>query len=304
MDTPRTSADVRTAPGPGPSARLPGWARALLAMALLLPVASTAVLPSLVPGVGAAMERPDAVGLAAYALVCAVPLAAYLLVSWALVRVVDRRPFSALGLAVDVRAAAALGAGIGLAIVLGVVAGLVSSFLAAGDTATPGPAAGTGGEGEGLAALLVLLGTVVLRAFVLQGIGEEVLFRGYLMQSLSRRPVTAVLVSAVVFTVPHLASNGGQSSALEHVLYLATPFGFALSAGVLAIALRSVWAAVGIHGGFHLATVVLVILGLGVTGPAFWLASGAVHALAAVVIALAIPRRRWAEVGERGPYAR
>src|SRR5699024_12769186 len=49
---------------------------------------------------------------------------------------------------------------------------------------------------SGVLTVLAMVAFLVLRAFVLQGIGEEVLFRGYLMQSLRRRPVIAVLVAA------------------------------------------------------------------------------------------------------------
>ncbi|WP_246956029.1 hypothetical protein [Brachybacterium sp. Marseille-Q7125] len=45
------------------------------------------------------------------------------------------------------------------------------------------------------------------------------------MTSLARRPRLAVIIAAIAFTIPHLASSGGQQSALQHVLYLAVPYG-------------------------------------------------------------------------------
>lgn len=95
------------------------------------------------------------------------------------------------------------------------------------------------------------------------------------MQSLRSRPVLAVLGAAVVFTIPHLLSQGGQEKLGERFAYLAIPFGFALTAGVLGVALRSVWAAVGIHGGLHVANTPVSEPGLSVDGPAQWGSSSA-----------------------------
>ena len=124
------------------------------------------------------------------------------------------------------------------------------------------------------------------------------------MQSLRSRPVLAILGAAVVFTIPHLLSQGGQENLGERFAYLAIPFGFALTAGVLGVALRSVWAAIGIHGGLHVANTPVSELGLSVDGPAQWILIGALFTLVAVLIGLQLPRERWAEVRDRGPYAR
>src|SRR5699024_238321 len=133
--------------------------------------------------------------------------------------------------------------------------------------------------------LVVGIVVILLQAFVLQGIGEEVMFRGYLMQSLRRRPMLGIFVTAVAFTVPHLMSSGGQQNWVDRVVYLAMPFGFALSAGFLAVALRSVWAAIGVHGGFHVANFVVGSLGwLAVNGTAVYVAFGLAHLIAAIVI--------------------
>ena len=127
--------------------------------------------------------------------------------------------------------------------------------------------------------------------------------RGYLMSSLSARPRAAVWIAAVAFTVPHLQSDGGQQGWLQHLIYLALPFGFSVSAGYLAILTRSVWAAVGIHGGFHLGTVVLVILGLDIGSPVLWIVLGSAHLVAGLLLSRRIPSERWEEVAALGPYA-
>lgn len=309
MDSPTLRSGTDPSPTPSPAARttatprLPVWLRVLLPMILFLPIASSGALLLLIPGFGDLMNRPDAAGAVAYVPFAGLTMAAYLLVSWALLRWVDRRPVRELGLRPDARAL--------LALLLGCALALVLMLLAAGAVGVLGPsppvAATTGLEQSTAMSLPIVVMTillVVVRGFVLQGIGEEVLFRGYLLQSLRHRPVLAVLLTAIAFTLPHLASGGGQQNALEHVLYLAMPLGFAISAGFLAIALRSVWAAIGIHGGFHLANFVAVALETSVDGPAMWIALGAMHLLAGIAIALATPRRRWAEVRAKGPYAR
>lgn len=309
MDSPTLRSGTDPSPTPSPAARttltprLPLWIRVLLPMILFLPIASSGALLLLIPGFGDLMDRPDAAGAAAYVLFAGLTMAAYLLVSWGLLRWVDRRPVQELGLRPDARAL--------LAVLLGCAIALLLMLLAAGAVGVLGlsasVAATTGTEQSAAMTLPIVVMTVLLvvvRGFVLQGIGEEILFRGYLLQSLRHRPVLAVLLAALAFAVPHLASGGGQQNALEHVLYLAMPLGFAISAGFLAIALRSVWAAIGIHGGFHLANFVAVVLGIGVDSPAMWVALGALHLLAGIVIAAATPRRRWAEVRADGPYAR
>lgn len=225
---------------------------------------------------------------------CLLTLAVYLLISWALVRGIDRRPFRALGLAPSRRALLGLGAGMGIS--------LLALLLSQGFVALMG-----WGRTMELPAFAgepawAIISYVLLLAFVLQGIGEEVLFRGYLLHSLSRRPHLATLLSAAAFMLPHLASSGGQRSVLEHLIYLAIPFSFGLSAGFLALAVGSVWAAVGIHAGFHVATAVGVALGLALEGPAPWLAVAILHALAALLIARRIPASRYAQIRAEGPY--
>lgn len=130
----------------------------------------------------------------------------------------------------------------------------------------------------------------VAQAALLQGFPEELLFRGYQMTALRARPVVAVFVSAAVFGVLHLVSNGGQESTLERVLYLVLPFGFAVAAGALMIVTRSLWAAVGVHSGLHLGTLIGVFLGLG-NGPWLWVGAGAVYVVVGLVLLLVARRR-------------
>lgn len=135
-----------------------------------------------------------------------------------------------------------------------------------------------------------LLVAGLAQAVLLQGFPEELLFRGYQMTALRARPVAAVLISATVFGSLHLISNGGQQSTGERFLYLVLPFGFAVTAGALMIVTRSLWAAVGVHSGLHLGTLIGVFLGVG-SGPWLWVGAGAVYVVVGLVLLLVARRR-------------
>lgn len=135
-----------------------------------------------------------------------------------------------------------------------------------------------------------LLVAGLFQALVLQGFPEELLFRGYQMTALRVSPVAAVLVSSLVFGVIHVISSGGQQNALERVLYLATPFGFAVTAGALVILTRSLWAAVGVHAGLHLGTIAGLLMGVG-NGPWLWVLTGAVFTLVGALLLVLAHRR-------------
>lgn len=263
-----------------------------------MPLASTPLLGLAVPAVNARAQEPTLAGALTLVCVFSIALVAYLLASLGLVRWLDRRPFSALGLQLSARAALAFGAGVVVAVVLGVGGTALAILLGIGRDATD--AADRFLAYPDLALLILLLG----QAFILQGIGEEVLFRGYLLQSLNRWPVLGVFITALAFAVPHLTSQGGQESWVEHLIYLWVPFGFSISAAALAIVFGSVWAAVGIHGGFHVATYVSFAVGLTVQGPGLWLLLGTLHLLTGVIVMALTPRTRWHQIAVNGPYTR
>ena len=144
----------------------------------------------------------------------------------------------------------------------------------------------------------------IVFCYIYQGIGEEAVMRGSLLQSLSDHPKRAVWISAIVFTIPHLISSGGQQNALDHILYLATPFGFALAAAYLALRMRSAWAAVGIHGGSHLGDKLIGFMGVGLPENRLtWIATGLAFCTIAALLASRISKQRWTEIAARGPYA-
>ncbi len=110
----------------------------------------------------------------------------------------------------------------------------------------------------------------VAAGVLMQGFPEELLFRGYLMQTLRKRPMLALTLSVVIFGALHFLSNGGQQNLGERLLYLTNAAAFAFCAGALALLCRSLWPAVGIHAGLHLATLVAALMGISSEGPVLW----------------------------------
>ncbi len=215
------------------------------------------------------------------------------------IRVLDRRTFSALGLRVNTRGIVSLLCGTLLAIAI--VWGTAFVLYALG--AVSAVSGAHAGPADAPVALIVMM--FIGQAFLLQGFGEEVLFRGYLMQSLSERPQRALWMSVTAFTVLHLLSHGPQQGVLDRVLYLILPLGFAALAGYLAVLLRSTWAAVGVHGGMHMGGMLLSLcFALDTNTMLFVIVSGLVFLVAGLVVARVIPRARWDEVAAHGPYGR
>lgn len=288
---------------PGSPARplLPAWLRVIAAtLAFMLAAMSTAVA-FLIPSVREAFNSGDAeTHIWAALAIWPLALVAYLSLSAILTRVIDRAPLSLLGLRLTWRALAALAVGTAVSVLIALaVAALAAAALPAAPDATLAATADTLAH----IPLGLLLAYLVARSYVLQGIGEEVLMRGYLMASLRARPRLAILISAIAFTLPHLMSQGGQTSLLGHIVYLAVPFGFSLSAAAIGIAFRSVWGAVGIHGGFHIGLAVAAVAGLADLTTPILLLFGLLHAVVGLAILSRVSPERWAEISRRGPYA-
>lgn len=188
----------------------------------------------------------------------------------------------------------------------GLLAGMTISVVVVLGVGMATTAAGLTRAAEDESSGLPLAAAVVVglaHAFALQGVPEELLFRGYLLRSLRCRPWVAVAASAVAFGVLHLASNGGQVGWGERVAYLALPTGFALTAGALVVATGSLASAIGIHAGLHVALLFSGLLAPTVPalrlgdGPVLWVATGVVFAAAAVAIMVRRRRSDWIEGG-------
>lgn len=125
----------------------------------------------------------------------------------------------------------------------------------------------------------IVIGSIVMTVFqaiALQGLPEELIWRGWLMRSLSDRPRLVLIVSAVGFSLLHFASQGGQESPVDYVLYVVQAGAFGFCGGALALRMRSLWAAIGVHAGFHLTMLVLQLTPLSAAGPVTWGATAAV----------------------------
>ncbi len=86
-----------------------------------------------------------------------------------------------------------------------------------------------------------------LLAFLIQGMAEEALFRGYLMTSLARKLKTwpAILISATLFAVFHLGNASFSFIAFINI------FLFGVFAGVFMLKRGSIWAVGAIHAAWN-----------------------------------------------------
>lgn len=80
-------------------------------------------------------------------------------------------------------------------------------------------------------------------AFIVQAVSEELLYRGYLLSSLTAKTgvIPAVLISSAVFTFLQIGNHG------SNVLSLTNLFLIAVLAAFLTIRTGSLWAACGVH---------------------------------------------------------
>lgn len=260
--------------------RLPGWLRAVLVPVLFI---ATLVLVQLgytaIPGVTAAMSDQNNLPLMLLS-----NLGGALLVTFAvlgvvalLMRFIDRAPLRRIGLVWTRHSLPALGLGLLIVVVLGQAVLWLGVPLGQTQRMALPPNLSIGM----IAATIAL---ALIRAFPLQGIPEELIFRGYLMQALAARPRVAVAASAGLFAVIHLVSKGGQQNMVDRLLYLLVPLGFGFLAGALLLRTRSVWSAVGVHAGFHVSNLIGQFAGLAPEGRYFWVTIGLVLLAAGLLV--------------------
>ena len=232
-----------------------------------------------------AHENPDdlvesfAVG-ACVLLIYGAAVVVALTLCYVLGRTLDRGRHVSMGLRIDRRAVLWLAGMILAALVVDlVVASMLQVFgFAGGDQSVP----------QGPLWLAIVESFSI--AFLLQGIPEEVIWRGWLFSSLGEAGFAAVS-SVLGFTVLHLLSQGGQQNLLEHLTYLAPPCGFAVTALIVRTISGSTWAAIGVHGGFHVANDLLSDRLHLPVGSITWVLQGLIWAAVGLLI-LAFHRRR------------
>ena len=197
---------------------------------------------------------------------------------WVFMKYIDRRPMREAGLFIDRRTLPTFL--LGFVLLTGLALAAIGLTHAAGYVYEPRV------WGAGIALSLVDL---FVRALVHASFCEELLFRGYLMQTLPQRnPWLVAFISAAAFGVLHLGSQG--ASGVERFAYFVGPTGWAFLAAVLVLVFRNLAPAVGVHFGSYVATDIASRLGWG-EGPANWLAVGVVAGLAGAAILLWHTRR-------------
>ena len=169
-----------------------------------------------------------------------------------------------------------------------IVAAIAVEFAVAGIVHALGLAGGN--EGIPDRPWWIIAATIFSQAFLLQGIPEEIIWRGWLFSSLGETRCAAVS-SVLGFTVLHLLSQGGQQNLLEHITYLAMPCGFAVTALIVRTISGSTWAAIGVHGGFLVANDALKDRLHLPVGSITWILQGLLWAAVGLLI-LAFHRRR------------
>lgn len=151
---------------------------------------------------------------------------------------VDRRPFSVLKLTIDANAVKSF---IISFILTGIIV-LLAYFI--------GERYFLDADAEVMDTSWKEIISILMAAFVLQGIPEEVAFRGYMPQTFVNKPIPTFLVTSVLFMLFHwhfiLQYKGFD---LFNELYYAFIFG--ALAFILRYLFQSTWAAIGVHGGIH-----------------------------------------------------
>ncbi|WP_288831838.1 CPBP family intramembrane glutamic endopeptidase [uncultured Corynebacterium sp.] len=162
---------------------------------------------------------------------------------------------------------------------------LAAAWLLLGATSGPAEALPQGvGEAEAQAPVATLLIWVLVRSYLLQGIPEELVYRGWLFDVTRPRPVLTVAWTTAAFTLAHVWSSGGQRTALDHLVYLAVPFGMSLLAAGVVYTFGSFWWAAGTHGGMHLTIALLTAVYPIELGARAWVILGAAQAVLGVAL--------------------
>ncbi|MBM3307389.1 MAG: CPBP family intramembrane metalloprotease [Candidatus Eisenbacteria bacterium] len=160
--------------------------------------------------------------------------------TWAFVRLVDGRRLRTLGLERRPGWSAQFWKGVGLSfvILLGVfLLSLASGAVELRGFARPAP------DGTNAAGYLV----GVLAAFLLVGFYEELMFRGYVLQTLNERAgrAASVIVSSAVFAVMHGVNPGANAMAVLNIAAVGALLSF------LFFRTGALWMPIGFHFGWN-----------------------------------------------------
>lgn len=117
--------------------------------------------------------------------------------------------------------------------------------------------------------LAISLFYVLTVSILLQGIPEELLWRGYLQTTLMSRlsVVTAAVWSAVGFGALHYLTLGAAATVAENLTKALTSIAFGLVMAALRVVTGSAWAAISYHAVHHIIWRTAGAFGLSDTGP-------------------------------------
>lgn len=185
---------------------------------------------------------------------------AALVIVW--MKAFERRGFASMGLSARSwlgRYLRGLAVGVALVLALAVITGAVVTLAPAAvpetmrDLSPPAEADWSALLGTAFIGFAVF----VLVTFLIQGAAEEVIFRGWLMSTLTARwgAAAAIIASSIIFGAfhVHVLSSGMVFGSLALAGVTATGLFFAL----YAYAERSVWGAMGGHGAFNAAVTLM-----------------------------------------------
>lgn len=200
-------------------------------------------------------KREDAVGIGANAAIFLLTPIAVVIMLWGWMRFVERRQLRAIGLFDISKILSGILGGTAI-VAVPMAIGWVFLSLFSEPEAQHDAVPSSGSVGVIVAGVVYVL----VRSYLLQGIPEELIYRGWLFSTTAERPIFTVVWTTLAFTVPHLFSSGGQQSTTDFLLYLVLPLGMAVLAGAVVVWKKSVWWAAGTHGGMHAVMAVLAIL--------------------------------------------
>lgn len=199
-------------------------------------------------------KREDAVGIGANAAIFLLTPIAVVIMLWGWMRFVERRQLRAIGLFDTSKILSGILGGTAI-VAVPMAIGWVFLSLFSEPEAQHDAVPNTASVGVIVASVVYVL----VRSYLLQGIPEELIYRGWLFSTTAERPIFTVVWTTLAFTVPHLFSSGGQQSTTDFLLYLVLPLGMAVLAGAVVVWKKSVWWAAGTHGGMHAVMAVLAI---------------------------------------------
>lgn len=186
-------------------------------------------------------------------------------VTWFFTRKIDQVPWSSLALGISKKALRSFGIALSLTAVIVFLGSAISRYLLQ-DSIYHIPSS----VGPTKIALSLVMAFVV--AFLMQGFPEELVFRGYLVQTLSTKynQLTTMILSVGLFTAIH-ATHLVTDGFLYGCLTMFYAFSFACLAYLLKFLFQTTWAAVAVHGGVHLTRMLLMFFGFAESNQAIFI---------------------------------